>query len=81
MAHAMSRVRVSNAPASHSLAGCSDCDSFAGMLVLEVRGKCFAAEEAEIVIGVAALVEGGSLTLWVDSRPTKPCCTLPGHSE
>ncbi len=79
MAHAMSRVRVSSAPASHSQAECSDCDSFDETLVSEVHDKCFVAVEAETEIGAAVSVEGG--IRWVDLQPTKPCCTLPGHSE
>jgi hypothetical protein len=79
MAHAMSRVLVSSAPASHWPAGCSSCDSFDGMSVSGVHDKCFAEEGAVTVTG--EVVWAGGDILWVDSQPTKPCCTLPGHSE
>lgn len=79
MALAMSHVRESSAPISHSPAEYSDCDSFDGMLVSEAHDKCFAAAEVEIVTEVAVSVEGD--ILWVDSQPTKPCCTLLAHSE
>lgn len=81
MAHAMSRARVSNAPASRSLAGCSGCDSFDGTLVLEVHGMCPAVEEVEIATAVEAWAVDGSSSPWVDLQPTRPCCNLPGHSE
>jgi hypothetical protein len=79
MVHAMSRVRVSSAPASHWPVGCSDCDSFDGMSVSGVHGKCFAEEEVGTVTG--EVVWAGGDILWADLQPTKPCCNLPGHSE
>lgn len=81
MARAMSRVQVSNVPASHWLAGCLNCDFFDGMLASGVRDKCSAGEEVDFVTGAAVLAEGDSSNLWADLQPTRPCCNLPGHSE
>lgn len=61
MAHAMSRVLVNSAPASHWPAGCSGCDSFDGMLASGVHDKCFAEEEVGIVTGEVVWAEGDIL--------------------
>jgi hypothetical protein len=73
-------VLVSNAPASRLPAGCSDYGSFAVMLVLEGRDKCFVGEEVETVIVEEGWVASDNVRWRADLLQTKSHCSLAGYS-